>query len=123
MKKLATLLAGIAIALPAMAQETNDTIAAQYPGGVPALKEYLDTNLKYPEAAASNCIEGVVQVEFNVKPDGTLDQFAIVRLIDPDLETEAMRLAKGMPAWQPATVNGKPVDSKSQIQVVFSLSE
>ncbi|MDE6341733.1 MAG: energy transducer TonB [Muribaculaceae bacterium] len=123
MKKLAALIAGMALSLPVMAQEATDTVAAQYPGGAAALNEYLATNLKYPQAAASNCIEGVVHVSFNVKPDGTLDQFAIVRLIDPDLETEAMRLAKGMPAWQPATVDGKPVDSKSQIQVVFSLSE
>ncbi len=61
MKKLAALIAGMAISLPVMAQEATDTVAAQYPGGVTALNEYLANNLKYPQAAASNCIEGVVQ--------------------------------------------------------------
>lgn len=123
MKKFATILAATAFATAAFAQQPADTVAPSYPGGKESLDKYISTNLQYPKAAASNCIEGVVQVAFHVKPDGTLEDFSIVRLIDPDLEEEALRLAKGMPAWQPATKGGTPVESEAQIQVVFSLSE
>ena len=121
MKKTLTLIASLAIAATAMAQ--TDTIPAAYPGGEKALTAYLQKNLKYPQPSLNNGIEGVVTVKFTVKTDGALDNFSIVRLVDPDLEAEAVRLVKGMPAWTPATVGGTPVDSESNVEVVFTLPE
>ena len=121
MKKTLTLIASLAIAATAMAQ--TDTIPAAYPGGEKAMTAYLQKNLKYPQPSLNNGIEGVVTVKFTVKADGALDGFSIVRLVDPDLEAEAVRLVKGMPAWTPATVGGTPVDSESNVEVVFTLPE
>ena len=121
MKKTLTLIASLAIAATAMAQ--TDTIPAAYPGGEKAMTAYLQKNLKYPQPSLNNGIEGVVTVKFTVKTDGALDGFSIVRLVDPDLEAEAVRLVKGMPAWTPATVGGTPVDSESNVEVVFTLPE
>lgn len=121
MKKILTLIASLAIAATAMAQ--TDTIPAAYPGGEKAMTAYLQKNLKYPQPSLNNGIEGVVTVKFTVKADGALDGFSIVRLVDPDLEAEAVRLVKGMPAWTPATVGGTPVDSESNVEVVFTLPE
>lgn len=121
MRKALSILASLAIALPAMAQ--TDTIPASFPGGEKALTAYIDKNLQYPQPSINNGIEGVVHVKFTVKTDGSLDKFSIVRLVDPDLEAEAIRLVKGMPAWNPATVAGNPVDSESVVLVTFSLPE
>lgn len=111
-------------AMPAMAQTLdNDTIKASFPGGEKALTEYIETNRKYPQTAANNGIEGVVEVRFIVKKDGSNEQLSIVRLVDPDLEAEAIRLVKEMPKWQPATFGGAPVDSESVVSVPFLLSE
>lgn len=121
MKKFLTIIAAAAIAIPAIAQ--SDTIPASFPGGEKALAAYLNKNLQYPQPSISNGIEGVVNVKFLVKTDGTLDKLTIVRLVDPDLEAEAIRLVKGMPAWNPATVGGTPVDSESNVQVTFTLPE
>ncbi|MDE5870814.1 MAG: TonB family protein, partial [Muribaculaceae bacterium] len=108
----------------AMAQTAqSDTIPARFPGGEKALASYISKNLKYPQPSINNGIEGVVNVRFVVKTDGALDKLSIVRLVDPDLEAEAMRLVKGMPAWNPATVAGSPVDSESNVEVVFTLPE
>ena len=124
MKRTASILAGLVMSLPMMAQEARtDTVPAQYPGGAKALSEYISTNMTYPQTAIGNGIEGVVTVEFMVKPDGVLDKFSILRLVDPDLEAEAMRLVKGMPVWTPASVGGKPVESRSSVPVTFSLPE
>lgn len=111
-----TIMAGIAMAGAAMA-----ATAPQYPGGEPALKSYLSDNMKYPQTAIDNGIEGVVDVAFIVKADGSIGAIKIVRMVDPDLETEAIRLVKGMPAWIPAEENGRPVDAQTQVEVDFQL--
>ena len=121
MKKTLSILASLAIAGTAMAQ--SDTIPASFPGGEKAMASYIQKNLKYPQPSINNGIEGVVNVRFIVKTDGALDKLSIVRLVDPDLEAEALRLVKGMPAWTPATVGGTPVDSESNVEVVFTLPE
>lgn len=109
-----------AAAIPVMAQTApSDTVKAQYPGGEAALKEYIEANRVYPAAAKRNGIEGIVDVRFIVKTDGAREQISIVRLVDPDLEAEAIRLVKDMPAWTPATIGGKPVDSESTVKVEF----
>lgn len=124
MKKTLSILASLAIASSAMAQTAqSDTIPASYPGGEKAMTAYIAKNLKYPQPSINNGIEGVVNVKFIVKTDGALDKLSIVRLVDPDLEAEAIRLVKGMPAWTPATVSGTPVESESNVEVVFTLPE
>lgn len=97
--------------------------SASYPGGDSAMQEYLTANMKYPAAAKQNGIEGVVNVSFVVKADGSIGTIKIARLIDPDLEQEAIRLVKNMPAWTPATNGGSAVDSTVEIAIPFQLSE
>ena len=43
-------------------------------------------NLKYPEMARENGVEGVVTVIFTVKADGSIGNIKIKRMVDPDLE-------------------------------------
>ena len=93
----------------------------QYPGGDSALTDYLKSNMKYPQTAIDNGIEGIVDVAFMVKADGSIGSIKIVRMVDPDLEAEAIRLVKGMPAWIPADKDGQPVDAQTQVEVNFQL--
>ena len=83
-----------------------------FPGGNEALQKYLSENLKYPKT-----------MQFIVKADGTITSVKVTRMIDPDLEAEAIRLVKAMPAWTPATQNGTPVDATADITVVFRLPD
>lgn len=96
-KKLLALIVGVMAALSAAAASVP-----QFPGGKEALDNYIATNLKYPERPMNQGIEGIVQVEFTVNTDGSIGSIKIVRLVDPDLEAEAIRLVKSMPAWIPA---------------------
>lgn len=124
MKKIATLILGMAASLPMMAQTAaNDTVKAQFPGGVEEMNRYIEANRKYPAVSLSNGIEGIVDVSFIVKTDGNREQYSIVRLVDPDLESEAIRVVKGMPAWIPASAGGKPIDSKASVRIPFILPE
>ena len=58
---------------------------------------------------------------FVVNPDGSVGNIKIKRMVDPDLESEAIRLVKSMPKWQPATDNGTPTESTAEVDVNFSL--
>lgn len=95
--------------------------APSYPGGQEALDKYITTNLTYPSAALDNGIEGVVTVAFSVKPDGSIGSIKITRMIDPDLEQEAIRLVKNMPAWIPADKDGAPTEAVVTLPIKFSL--
>lgn len=106
-----------AAALVSMAAYAGPT--PEFPGGQKALDEYLTTNLKYPAAAQDNGIEGVVEVAFTVKADGTIGAIKIVRMVDPDLEQEAIRLVKNMPKWTPADSG----DAPASVKVKFTLPE
>lgn len=94
-----------------------------FPGGDQALQKYLAENLRYPKTAADNGIEGNVPLQFIVKADGSITSVKVVRMIDPDLEAEAIRLVKAMPAWTPATQNGTPVDATADLTIVFRLPD
>lgn len=97
--------------------------APAFPGGDAALKEYITNNLKYPATAIDNGIEGVVSVSFTVKKDGSIGSIKIVRMVDPDLESEAIRLVKSMPAWTPATDASGAIDSNATVNIDFVLPD
>ena len=94
-----------------------------FPGGEEALKAYIEKNIKYPEMAKENGIEGVVEVGFIVDIDGTLKEIKVIRMIDPDLEKEALRLVARMPRWIPAEKDGTPIEAPSQVEIPFILDE
>ena len=117
MKKL--LITAAMTFLGAMASQAADV--PEFPGGDAALNKYLTENIKYPQTAKDNGVEGVVAVQFIVHTDGTLGTLKIVRMIDPDLEQEAIRVVKNMPAWIPAEKNGQPIEAPAQVNVPFVL--
>ncbi len=118
MKKiLATILGILAFVVSASAQDTP----ASFPGGIAEMNSFIAKSVRYPAAAIENGAEGTVIVTFVVKADGTLNNFKIKRMVNPDLEQEAIRIAKSMPKWIPAQKNGTAVDSPASISVKFRL--
>lgn len=94
---------------------------ASFPGGADAMAAYIEKNRQYPPTARANGIEGVVNVAFTVNKDGSIGNIRIIRMVDPDLEGEAIRLVKQMPAWTPASDNGSAVESTAEVSVPFTL--
>ena len=85
------------------------------------LFQSISENLQYPAMAKENGVEGIVNVAFTVKSDGSIGSIKIVRMIDPDLEQEAIRLVKSMPKWTPADDGGNPVDATATVAIPFIL--
>lgn len=96
---------------------------AEFPGGLPALMKWLSSNIRYPEAAQQNDIQGRVIVKFVVEKDGSIGATEIVKGVDKDLDREALRVVKKMPKWQPGKNNGVAVRSYFTLPVVFKLAQ
>jgi TonB family protein len=92
-----------------------------FPGGPDAYVSFLQHNLKYPENAAKQRIEGKVFLSFVVEKDGVLTDITLLRGVSPDLDAEALRVIAISPKWKPGIQNGIPVRVKYNLAIVFKL--
>lgn len=95
----------------------------QFPGGDKALLQFINRNVRYPEAAAKQGIQGKVYLKFVVKKDGKVGKVVVTRSPDKLLTAEAMRIVKLLPDFQPGMQRGKPVDVWYNVPLTFRLSE
>ncbi len=84
-------------------------------------REYIAKNLRYPEVAAENGIQGRVFVQFVVEPDGRVSNVKVVRGVDPALDKEAIRVVENSPKWKPGKQRGKPVRVSFTFPIIFVL--
>ena len=94
---------------------------AEFIGGENALKHYIKTNLRYPEKAEKQNIQGRVYVKFTVNRYGKIKNVKIVRSIHPLIDNEALRLIKEMPDWQPAKTKNGSVESEQILPIIFMI--
>ena len=93
----------------------------EYPGGMPALIEFLQTNVKYPADAEKQKVEGRVLVSFVVETDGSVSDVQVMKKAFPSLDAEALRVAKAMPNWTPGKHQGKLVRVHYTLPISFHL--
>ena len=93
----------------------------EFPGGMEALFKYMAENMKYPEDAKKQQVEGRVLVQFIVETDGSVSNTEVLMRVFPSLDAEAVRVISGMPKWIPGKQNGKVVRVKYTIPVSFRL--
>jgi len=96
-------------------------VMPQFPGGDAALLKWLSENIKYPEEAKKQGIQGTVHVRFVVTPDGSVDDVEVVKGLDPVCDRETLRVLKTVPKFTPGTQNGNPVYVYYQVPVRFKL--
>ena len=94
---------------------------AVFPGGENALNSWLETMLVYPEEAVKKGIQGRVVVGFVIKKDGTISDIKIVSSSHEILNKAAIHVVSIMPKWEPAKINGNPVNSRFNLPINFSL--
>ena len=90
-------------------------------GDANAFVKYVQQNLKYPENALENDVEGKVTVNFVVDANGKIRNAKVVKGVDPELDAEALRVVENAPAWTPAQQNGKNVPVNCSIPVTFKI--
>lgn len=90
-------------------------------GDINKFREYINKNLRYPEIAAENGIQGRVILSFVVEPHGGVSNVRVLRGVDPALDKEAIRVVESSPKWQPGMQRGKPVRVSFNIPIIFVL--
>lgn len=93
----------------------------QYPGGLDALRTFLNKNLNYPRSAASAGISGRVFVSFVVNTDGSLTDVHVLKGIGFGCDEEATRVIMKMPNWRPGKQSGRAVRVKFNLPIAFTL--
>jgi len=109
-----------------LVQEESAAPAFQYleaepSEGYPNLYDYFARELRYPVEGLKDSIQGIVSVSFLIDQEGKPVQIKIVNSLGPAFDKEAQRLIENMPAWKPATLNGKPVAAKVSLPFTFQI--
>lgn len=93
----------------------------EFNGGEEALLKYLAENIKYPDYAKQNNIQGRVYISFVVEKDGSITNVTVKRDIGGGCGAEAVRVVKAMPRWKPGKQRDKSVRVAFTLPVNFKL--
>jgi TonB family protein len=94
---------------------SNPQLPATFPGGMTALREYLDNNVT-KRITFTQDDTGVLRkcfAKFTIDKNGNVDSVSIVKTSNIlRLDSLFIDAIKKMPKWTPATINGQPVAEK-----------
>ena len=93
-----------------------------FPGGDLGLMKYIQKHVKYPAIAKEYNITGKVYVSFIVDKSGSVTNVKIVRGVDKNLDSEAVRVVKSLPKYKPGKQRGKAVRVMFTIPINFTLN-
>ena len=91
--------------------------------GFPALYQYFNEKLVYPEELALQQIGGIVVIEFVIDTLGRPVDISIEIPLHPKLDSLAVAVIDNMPTWLPATKNQKPIRSTHRIPLSYHVEQ
>lgn len=86
-------------------------------------KAFINSELRYPERARKDSVEGFVRVYFKVNQKGIAEDFKIKKSLGKLFDQEAVRVLKQYQNWEPASFNGQAVESLFEIKVLFEFEK
>ena len=98
---------------------TEFSTAPEFPGGESALENFLKEKLVMPEPAKQNAISGKVVLKVTIGSDGKIGRITVMKPLGYGCDEEAIRIARAMPAWKPATKSGKAIKAEIVISIGF----
>jgi protein TonB len=94
-------------------------VAPVFPGGIPALSNFIASSVRYPSDAEKNGVNGTVIVRFVINNKGKVIDAEVVQSIYPSLDKEALRVINLMPRWEAGKQGGKSVNVKFSLPINF----
>lgn len=85
------------------------------------LGKYLAGNIRYPETAKKEQVQGRVVIQFVVDKEGNVTNAVLQRDIGGGCGEEAMRVVSNMPRWVPGKQGGQPVNVYYTLPVSFRM--
>jgi TonB family protein len=95
-------------------------VTAPFIRGIKVWEAYLKKQLKYPEAAKRNKIQGTVVIEFTIHSNHTVSDIRVFKSVEKSLDEEALRLIKNG-RWVSAINNGREVNYRARQEIEFRL--
>lgn len=92
--------------------EGEPDIMAEFPGGELSMELYFKSKLKSRSAK-----KAYATVELTLSKEGKVEQYKIKRTDKPARNAEVLKAVSELPAFKPATKQGKPVASRRLISV------
>ncbi len=99
------------------------SIAEEMPVFNGEIVDFIQANIKYPQLAKNDSIQGRVFISFWVDTSGVTTEHKVAKGIREDLDKEALRIAKLIVFDKPAMQRGKPVKIQYTVPVDFSLKK
>ncbi|MCD6201712.1 MAG: M56 family metallopeptidase [Bacteroidales bacterium] len=91
-------------------------------GDINKFREWVASQVKYPEEAAEKGLSGRVLISFIVETDGKVDQVTVKHSSGtPSLDAEAVRVISSSPPWEPGMQRGHKVRVVQTTPIVFVL--
>ena len=85
--------------------------------------KWVVSQLKYPEQAAKDTIQGKIILQFKVSKKGKVEDVKILRGVHELLDKEAYRVVSQSPDWEPGFQKNEPVNVRYTFPVVFKLGD
>ena len=83
--------------------------------------KFLQQNIKYPAEARQKKIQGKVFITFIIEKDGSFSNLRVLRDPGYGCGTEALRVMKLSPKWNPGIQNGHKVRVQYTMPINFTL--
>jgi len=93
----------------------------RFPGGDESRLFFLRKNIRYPEQAIKNQVQGVVLLIFVIETDGSVSNIEVNKRIGGGCDEESIRVTRLMPRWEPGKRNGKAVRVLVRMPIVFRI--
>jgi TonB family protein len=97
-----------------------------FDGGDKAMDKYFRDNVKFPEDAANEGLDGTVYIDFVVETNGAVGEVTAAIIegeeVDQRFVDEALRVVRAMPNWIPGRQHGKPVAVSFSVPVTFEIA-
>lgn len=85
------------------------------------MMKFIYGNLKYPEVARKEGIQGRSIVSFVVSKTGEIKDIKVLKGICEEIKQESIRVVELMPKWIPGTQRGESVDVQFTLPIRFKL--
>ena len=93
----------------------------EFPGGEPAMLQFLAENFKIPRIDVENGISGTIYVGFVVNKEGYIENVVILRSISDASDVEALRVVNMMPLWKPGQQSIRKVSVQLTLPIKVKL--
>ncbi len=108
-------------------QETNPVydsvdVMPEYKGGMNELFTFIGANVKYPEQALADKVEGKCYVEFVITKTGDIKDAKVVKGVNDEIDAESLRVINMMPKWTPGIKDDKKVNVRMVLPIAYKLN-